>query len=42
MGARSYVASLGRFLQVDPVDGGSANPYDNAFQDPVNVTDLDG
>jgi RHS repeat-associated protein len=42
MGARSYVPALGRFLQVDPVDGGSANPYDYANQDPLNQFDLDG
>jgi RHS repeat-associated protein len=42
MGARLYVPQLGRFLQPDPVDGGSANAYDYAFQDPVNQTDLDG
>jgi RHS repeat-associated protein len=42
MGARSYVPSLGRFLQVDPVDGGSANPYDYANQDPINDLDLEG
>ncbi|HEX2057383.1 MAG TPA: RHS repeat-associated core domain-containing protein, partial [Actinomycetota bacterium] len=42
MGVRSYVPTLGRFLQVDPVVGGSANAYDYAYQDPVNITDLDG
>ena len=42
MGARSYVPSVGRFLSVDPVLGGSANPYDYAYQDPVNAFDLDG
>jgi len=42
MGARSYVPSIGRFLSVDPVFGGSANPYDYANQDPINVFDLDG
>jgi RHS repeat-associated protein len=42
MGARSYVPSIGRFLSVDPVFGGSANPYDYANQDPVNQFDLDG
>lgn len=42
MGVRSYVPALGRFLQPDPVLGGSANPYDYAFQDPLNVFDLDG
>ena len=42
MGARSYVPAIGRFLSPDPVLGGSANPYDYSYQDPVNVTDLDG
>lgn len=42
MGVRSYLPSLGRFLQVDPVVGGSANPYEYAAQDPVNNFDLDG
>jgi RHS repeat-associated protein len=42
MGARIYVPQLGRFLQPDPVYGGSANAYEYAYQDPVNETDLDG
>jgi RHS repeat-associated protein len=42
MGARLYSPTVGRFLQVDPVTGGSANSYDYADQDPVNNTDLDG
>lgn len=42
MGTRTYVPQLGRFLEVDPVDGGSANAYDYANQDPVNNVDLDG
>lgn len=42
MGARLYVPELGRFLQVDPVTGGSANAYDYANQDPLNQLDLPG
>lgn len=42
MGARIYVPQLGRFLQPDPVYGGSANRYDYASQDPVGNNDLDG
>lgn len=42
MGVRSYVPTIGRFLSVDPVSGGSANAYDYANQDPVNTTDLGG
>lgn len=42
MGARQYSARLGRFLEVDPVAGGSSNDYDYTSDDPVNSTDLDG
>jgi RHS repeat-associated protein len=42
MGARLYLPSTGRFLQVDPVAGGSANAYDYVDQDPLNAFDLDG
>jgi hypothetical protein len=40
MGARSYVPQLGRFLQTDPIPGGSANAY--VFGDPVNESDPSG
>lgn len=42
MGARPYDPTLGRFLSVDPIDGGSLNNYDYAGQDPVNGYDLNG
>jgi RHS repeat-associated protein len=42
MGARSYVPAMGRFLTPDPIQGGSANSYDYAFQDPINAFDLSG
>ncbi|MCA1832871.1 MAG: DNRLRE domain-containing protein [Actinobacteria bacterium] len=42
MGVRLYDPNLGRFLSVDPVEGGSASDYDYAKGDPVNDFDLDG
>ncbi|GAA0592893.1 hypothetical protein GCM10010394_22720 [Streptomyces crystallinus] len=42
MGARVYLPVLGRFLQVDPVPGGSANDYDYVDADPINGLDLAG
>jgi RHS repeat-associated protein len=41
MGARVYVPSLGRFTQMDPVDGGTPNPYVYVL-DPVNFADYSG
>ncbi|QEU90131.1 sugar-binding protein [Streptomyces kanamyceticus] len=42
MGARLYHPVTGRFLQTDPVPGGSANNYDYVRHAPLSATDLDG
>ncbi len=42
MGVRLYNPTTGRFLQVDPVPGGSCNAYDYSCQDPINRSDTDG
>ena len=42
MGARPYAPSLGRFLGIDPVEGGCANAYVYVFGDPVNHADVTG
>lgn len=42
MGARPYVPSLGRFLAVDPIEGGCANTYVYVYGNPVKDSDLTG
>ncbi|MBB6557114.1 DNRLRE domain-containing protein [Nonomuraea rubra] len=42
MGLRLYNPLTGRFLQEDPVFGGSANAYDYCNADPIGQLDLNG
>jgi RHS repeat-associated protein len=42
MGVRAYLPTIGRFLQVDPEKGGSANAYDYVNQDPLDQIDVGG
>ena len=42
MGARPYHIALGRFLTVDPIEGGCANDYAYVHGDPINQMDLSG
>lgn len=42
MGARLYNPAWGRFLSIDPIEGGCANDYAYGYGDPVNGSDLDG
>jgi RHS repeat-associated protein len=42
MGVRLYDPKLGRFLETDPIAGGSANDYEYCNGDPINCTDIGG
>ncbi len=42
MGSRVYEPNEGRFLSVDPIEGGCANAYTYGRGDPINSNDLSG
>ncbi len=42
MGARALSTRSGRFLSVDPIQGGCANAYVYVYGDPINTSDLSG
>jgi RHS repeat-associated protein len=42
MGARAFSPTIGRFLSVDPIEGGCANAYAYVYGDPLNAKDLSG
>ena len=42
MGVRLFNPATARFLSVDPIYGGNANPYEYCNGDPVNCTDISG
>jgi RHS repeat-associated protein len=42
MGARPYLASIGRFLAIDPIEGGATDNDYGYVNDPINSYDLDG
>jgi RHS repeat-associated protein len=42
MGVRVYNPAAGRFLSVDPIYGGNANPYEYCSGDSVNCSDITG
>jgi hypothetical protein len=42
LGARPYHPTLGRFLRVDPIEGGAANDYSYTNGDPITQLDLTG
>ncbi len=41
MGARVYIPKIGRFIQVDPIEGGTQNDYVYPL-DPINSSDFKG